>query len=131
MINIKLHSDFCNSSLMATYWKNLLNNPETLSWNNLNIVNDESTPVDFHILLNKPNVKSKEFIDPLKTIILQNEPEVVRKDWGVWNNPDSNKVLQVCDITNFYSCTYWSIDKNYNWLINNNAFLKILQLQLP
>lgn len=115
MIKVKLHASWRDDkSLRELLGKQL---PEKYKWNDLVFV-DENETYDYLVIFNHP---IRQFnIDPKKVIVFQGEPDFTRQHWGNFYKPDENLFLKVFETSKYFSFPRWSINRDYNWLLNTD-----------
>jgi GR25 family glycosyltransferase involved in LPS biosynthesis len=117
-IKVKLICNWCSSEQLCLEWSNMSEN--LFKWKNIEVTwNDEN--IDYYVIINYPS--NNEYYDPKKTIIFQMEPKCSNnnqnwgiKTWGLWENPDPYKFLQVRTHEFYYNNCTSQLKINYNEL---------------
>jgi GR25 family glycosyltransferase involved in LPS biosynthesis len=124
---IKVLCDWCSSYDLCNEFNVMSKNNYT--WNNIKITHEDND-IDYYIIINKPNFDP--IYIPKKTIIFQMEPSCSdnndinekrywgTKTWGIWENPDVNKFLEVRTHKKYYNNCTWQLPLSYNYFMNNN-----------
>lgn len=114
MVRVRLHASWRDDQSLRELLSRQMQ--KKYYWNDIEFVTDDS--FDYLVIFNFPR---KSFnIEPKKIIIFQGEPEFVRKNWGNFYKPNPDIFLKVFDTNEYYSFPRWSINKDYNWLLNNS-----------
>jgi len=117
-IKVKLICNWCSSEQLCLEWSNM--SEHLFKWKNIEVTwNYEN--IDYYVIINYPS--NNEYYDPKKTIIFQMEPKCSNnnqnwgiKTWGLWENPDPLKFLQVRTHELYYNNCTSQLKINYNEL---------------
>ena len=122
IIRVKMLCNWTDSKNLCDQWN--IMSKGNCKWNNIKIT-EEDNNIDYYVIINKPMNNYDSFI-PNKTIVFQMEPKCNNenqlwgtKTWGEWEEPDSNKFLEVRTHSKFYNNCTWNIKIDYNDLQNN------------